>query len=313
MSAPTPTAPPRIVFAGTPAFSLPCLNVLVGADHAPVAVYTQPDRPSGRGRKLSASPVKQRALELGLPVYQPLSLRDPAAQAELAALAPELLVVIAYGLILPPAVLALPRHGCWNIHASLLPRWRGAAPIQRALLAGDDQTGVCLMQMERGLDTGPVLIERACAISTDETALSLHDRLAGLGAEVLLEGLQALLAGRLPPARAQPEEGVSYASKIERADGQVDWTSPAAQIERQVRALQPWPMAEADLAGERVKLHQVALAEGKGTPGGILRADRGGLEVACGVGSLRLLRLQRAGGRALTASEYLNARQELRR
>jgi methionyl-tRNA formyltransferase len=181
LSAPTPTAPPRIVFAGTPEFSLPCLDALVASGNTPVAVYTQPDRPSGRGRKLSASPVKQRALELGLPVYQPLSLRDPAAQAELAALAPDLLVVIAYGLILPPAVLALPRYGCWNIHASLLPRWRGAAPIQRALLAGDDQTGVCLMQMERGLDTGPVLIERACPINVDDTALSLHDRPCAAG------------------------------------------------------------------------------------------------------------------------------------
>lgn len=307
------TAPLRIVFAGTPEFALPCLDALVASGHAPVAVYTQPDRPSGRGRKLTAGPVKQRALELGLTVLQPLSLRPPEALAELAALAPDLLVVVAYGLILPPAVLALPVHGCWNIHASLLPRWRGAAPIHRALLAGDTQTGVCLMQMERGLDTGPVLIERSCPINADDTALTLHDRLAQLGADVLVEGLRALIDGRLPPARAQPDQGVTYASKIERADGQVDWTSPATVIERQVRALQPWPMAEADLAGERIKLHQVALADGRGSPGGILRADRGGLEVACGEGSLRLLRLQRPGGRPLSASEYLNARQDLRR
>jgi methionyl-tRNA formyltransferase len=307
------SAPPRIVFAGTPDFALPCLQAVAGSGGDLVAVYTQPDRPAGRGRKLTASAVKLRALELGVPVYQPASLRDPAAQAELAALAPDLMVVVAYGLILPAAVLQLPRHGCWNVHASLLPRWRGAAPIQRALLAGDAQTGVCLMQMERGLDTGPVLIERRCMIAADESFGSLHDKLAALGAEVLHEGIGALLAGEVLVARPQPAEGVCYASKIERADAIVDWNAPAGQIERQVRALQPWPVAEADLAGERIKLHQVALADGRGAPGGILQADRKGLEVACGEGSLRLLRLQRSGGRPQSASEYLNARQDLRR
>lgn len=302
----------RLLFAGTPAFALPCLDALVAAGLPPLAVYTQPDRPAGRGRQLAASPIKQRALQLGLPVCQPDTLREPEAQAQLAQWQAELMIVVAYGLILPEAVLHTPTYGCWNIHASLLPRWRGAAPIQRALLAGDSQSGVCLMQMARGLDTGPVLLRRSCAIEARETAASLHDKLATLGAEVLISGLQALQAGRLPEPQRQPDEGVCYAHKIERADAQVDWQASASHIDRQVRALAGWPVAEAMLAGEPVKLHEAEACAGAGTAGEILQADRNGLVVACGEGALRLLRLQRAGGRAVTASEYLNARQSLR-
>jgi len=200
----------RIVFAGTPDFAVPCLQAAARHNEV-VAVYTQPDRPAGRGRGLTASPVKQAALERGLPVYQPLSLRDPAAQAELAALQPDLLVVVAYGLILPQAVLDIPTHGCWNVHASLLPRWRGAAPIQRAIQAGDSHSGVCLMQMEAGLDTGPVLLEQSLELAVDETGGSLHDKLAALGAQVLADGLGLLRAGLRPVARPQPAEGVEYA------------------------------------------------------------------------------------------------------
>ncbi|MCB1626854.1 MAG: methionyl-tRNA formyltransferase [Xanthomonadales bacterium] len=302
----------RLLFAGTPAFALPCLDALVDAGHPPLAVYTQPDRPAGRGRRLAHSPVKQRALDLGLPVCQPPTLREAEAQAELAAWQPDVLIVVAYGLILPQAVLETPTEGCWNVHASLLPRWRGAAPIQRALLAGDDQTGVCLMQMARGLDTGPVMLSRACPIEPRETAATLHDKLAALGAAVLVEGLRALLAGKLPPAQPQPDEGVTYAHKIERADAQVDWQQSAVAIDCQVRALAGWPVADADLMGEPIKLHEAEPCEGQGPAGTVLRADRHGLEVACGQGALRLLRLQRPGGRVLDAQSYLNARQQLR-
>ena len=302
----------RLLFAGTPAFALPCLDALVDAGHPPLAVYTQPDRPAGRGRRLAHSPVKQRALDLGLPVCQPPTLRESEAQAELAAWQPDVLIVVAYGLILPQAVLETPTEGCWNVHASLLPRWRGAAPIQRALLAGDDQTGVCLMQMARGLDTGPVMLSRACPIEPRETAATLHDKLAALGAAVLVEGLRALLAGKLPPAQPQPDEGVTYAHKIERADAQVDWQQSAVAIDCQVRALAGWPVADADLMGEPIKLHEAEPCEGQGPAGTVLRADRHGLEVACGQGALRLLRLQRPGGRVLDAQSYLNARQQLR-
>ena len=225
----------RIVFAGTPDFAVPCLQAAARHNEV-VAVYTQPDRPAGRGRGLTASPVKQAALERGLPVYQPLSLRDPAAQAELAALQPDLLVVVAYGLILPQAVLDIPTHGCWNVHASLLPRWRGAAPIQRAIQAGDSHSGVCLMQMEAGLDTGPVLLEQSLELAADETGGSLHDKLAALGAQVLADGLGLLRAGLRPVARPQPAEGVEYAHKLDKAEARLQWSEDAQVLERQVRA-----------------------------------------------------------------------------
>jgi methionyl-tRNA formyltransferase len=303
----------RIVFAGTPDFAVPCLRAAARLNEV-VAVYSQPDRPAGRGRGLTASPVKQEALARGLPVLQPLSLRDPAAQAELAALKPDLLVVVAYGLILPQVVLDIPTHGCWNVHASLLPRWRGAAPIQRAIEAGDSHSGVCLMQMEAGLDTGPVLLEQSLQLAADETGGSLHDRLSALGAQVLGDGLGLLRAGLRPVARAQPGTGVAYAHKLDKAEARLDWQQDAVALERRVRAFNPWPVAEAQLAGERVRIHAaVALDTDAGTaPGTVLAASRAGIDIACGQGALRLLSVQREGGKAIAAADYLNARRDLK-
>ena len=302
----------RIVFAGTPDFAVPCLAAAARYNEV-VAVYTQPDRPAGRGRGLAASPVKQAALARGLPVYQPLSLRDEAAQAELAALKPDLMVVVAYGLILPQAVLDIPTHGCWNVHASLLPRWRGAAPIQRAIQAGDTHSGVGLMQMEKGLDTGPVLLEQALELAADETGGSLHDKLSAMGAQVLADGLGLLRAGLRPLARPQPEAGVEYAHKLDKAEARLDWRADAIVLERQVRAFNPWPVAEAQLAGERVRIHAAQAVPGvPGMPAGsVLAATKAGIDIACGNGALRLLVVQREGGKPVSAADYLNARRDL--
>ena len=299
----------RIVFAGTPEFAVPSLRV--AARHGQVvAVYTQPDRPAGRGRGLAASPVKREALAAGLPVLQPQSLRDRQAQDTLRALQPDLMVVVAYGLILPRAVLAIPVHGCWNVHASLLPRWRGAAPIQRAIEAGDSRTGVCLMQMEKGLDTGPVLLAQAIDIGPAETGGQLHDRLSELGARVLSDALGLLRATIQLPPHPQPEEGATYARKLDKAEARLDWSQPARVLANKVRAFNPWPMAEAMLAGERVRIHgAVALDEAHGMePGQVLRSGRDGIDIACGDGVLRIRVLQRDGGKAITAADYLNAR-----
>jgi methionyl-tRNA formyltransferase len=303
----------RLVFAGSPAFALPALRVAASLGEL-VAVYTQPDRPAGRGRQLAASPVKQAAQALGVPVHQPASLRGSEAREALRQLAPDLMIVVAYGLILPRAVLAIPRLGCWNVHASLLPRWRGAAPIQRAIEAGDRRTGVCLMQMEAGLDTGPVLLSLETPIADDETAGSLHDRLAELGAEVLSDGLKLLRAGLRPQPVAQRETGVSYARKLDKAEAAIDWARPAVEIDRKIRALQPWPVAEADLAGQRLRVHEARVADGAATasPGTVLAADAQGIVVACAEGAIRLIRVQRAGGRPVSAADYLNAHPELR-
>ncbi len=302
----------RLVFAGTPEFAVPSLRA-AAAHGELVGVYTQPDRPAGRGRALTASPVKQAAQAFGVPVLQPETLRDVAAQQTLRALAPDLLIVVAYGLILPKAVLAIPRYGCWNVHASLLPRWRGAAPIQRAIEAGDSETGVCLMQMARGLDTGPVLLQRSTPITDSDSSGSLHDRLAELGAQVLGDGLALLRAGGHPQATAQPEAGVTYAHKLDKAEARLDWSQPATVLARKVRAFNPWPIAEAELAGERVRIHAaVALSDStSAAPGTVVQAGRDGIDVACGEGVLRLLSLQRDGGKALSAREYLNARPAL--
>jgi methionyl-tRNA formyltransferase len=299
----------RIVFAGTPDFAVPSLRAAAQRNEV-VAVYTQPDRPAGRGRGLQLSPVKREALVRGIPVLQPESLKSALAGDALRALQPDLLVVVAYGLILPRAVLAIPRHGCWNVHASLLPRWRGAAPIQRAIEAGDHETGVCLMQMEAGLDTGPVLLSQRLAIGEEDTGGQLHDRLAALGAQTLADGLGLLRAGMRPVPQPQPDAGVTYARKLDKAEARLDWTQPAAQLARKVRAFNPWPMADALLAGERVRVHgAVAIdAAPAAVPGRILAAGRDGIDVACGEGALRIRVLQREGGRAITAADYLNAR-----
>ncbi|MDZ3822484.1 MAG: methionyl-tRNA formyltransferase [Pseudoxanthomonas sp.] len=303
----------RLVFAGTPEFAVPALEATLASGHTLCAVYTQPDRPAGRGRQLQASPVKRRALAAGIEVRQPQGLRDPETRAALAALAPDLMVVVAYGLILPRAVLAIPRHGCWNIHASLLPRWRGAAPIQRALEAGDARTGVCLMQMAAGLDTGPVLLTRQTAIGDEDTGQSLHDRLAVLGAEVLAEGLAALAAGTLPAAVPQDDGAATHAAKLDKAESLLDWARPAAELARKVRAFEPWPGTEAELAGERVRVWRAqALAQAhQAPPGTVLGASRDGIDVACGEGVLRLTGLQRAGGRRVDAGAWLNGRPAL--
>ncbi|PWB18327.1 methionyl-tRNA formyltransferase [Stenotrophomonas sp. SPM] len=303
----------RIVFAGTPEFAVSSLRA-AARHHEVVAVYTQPDRPAGRGRGLAPSPVKLEAVARGIPVYQPETLKDPAAQQQLRDLQPDLMVVVAYGLILPRAVLTIPTHGCWNVHASLLPRWRGAAPIQRAIQAGDATTGVCLMQMEAGLDTGPVLLHQELAIAGTATGGDLHDALAALGAQVLSDGLGLLRAGIKPIARPQPEQGVTYAHKLDKAEAKLDWALDAQALARTVRAFNPWPIAEAQLAGERVRIHGAValdLAHGK-APGTVLAAGREGIDIACGQGALRLRVLQREGGKAITAADYLNARRDLR-
>lgn len=303
----------RIVFAGTPDFAVPCLRAAAQRGEV-VAVYTQPDRPAGRGRELTPSPVKREALLRGIPVLQPENFRSAESKAALRALKPDLMVVVAYGLILPQSVLDIPTYGCWNVHASLLPRWRGAAPIQRAIEAGDHESGVCLMQMEKGLDTGPVLLSQAVAIGDNDTGGQLHDRLAQLGAQVLADGLGLLRAGIRPIARPQPADGVTYAHKLDKAEAKLDWTRPAAELANRVRAFNPWPMAEAVVAGERLRLHGVvALDESHAAaPGTLLRAGREGLDVACGAGVLRIRVLQRDGGKAITAADYLNGRPDLR-
>ncbi|EMT5438150.1 methionyl-tRNA formyltransferase [Stenotrophomonas sp. GD03701] len=303
----------RIVFAGTPEFAVSSLRA-AARHHEVVAVYTQPDRPAGRGRGLAPSPVKLEAVARGIPVYQPESLKGEAAQQQLRELQPDLMVVVAYGLILPKAVLAIPTHGCWNVHASLLPRWRGAAPIQRAIQAGDAKTGVCLMQMEAGLDTGPVLLHQELPIAATDTGGQLHDKLAELGAQVLSDGLGLLRAGIKPIARPQPEQGVTYAHKLDKAEARLDWAQDAGALARTVRAFNPWPIAEATLAGERVRIHgAVALEADHGqAPGTVLAAGRDGIDIACGQGALRLRVLQREGGKAITAADYLNARRDLR-
>jgi methionyl-tRNA formyltransferase len=304
----------RIVFAGTPEFAVPALRAAAERQEV-VAVYTQPDRPAGRGRGMQASPVKLEALKRGIPVLQPENFRAQVSKDALRALQPDLMVVVAYGLILPQSVLDIPRHGCWNVHASLLPRWRGAAPIQRAIEAGDAETGVCLMQMEKGLDTGPVLLEQRLPIGADDTGGKLHDRLAELGAQVLRDGLGLLRAGMRPVARPQPAEGVTYAHKLDKAEARLDWTRPAIELERKVRAFNPWPVAEADIAGERLRIHgAVALPLAhSAAPGEVLVATRQGIDIACGEGALRIRVLQRAGGKPITAADWLNARRDLQR
>ena len=288
----------RIVFMGTPVFSVAALEALVGAGHEIVCAYTQPPRPAGRGKKEQPSPVQARADTLGIPVRHPTSLKGAEAQAEFAALEADVAVVVAYGLILPQAILDAPRHGCLNIHASLLPRWRGAAPIHRAIMAGDAETGMCIMQMEAGLDTGPVLLRKATAIGAEETTGELHDRLAAIGAEAIVEAL-----ARLPEltSEVQPEEGVTYAAKIDKAEARIDWTLPAAEVARLIRGLSPFPGAWCDVAGERVKFHGARVVAGKGAPGEVLS----GFTVACGEGAVEITRVQREGKKAMAADEVL--------
>jgi methionyl-tRNA formyltransferase len=306
------TAPLRIVFAGTPVFSVPALDALHEAGHDIVAVYTQPDRPAGRGRELKGSPVKQRAISLGIPVEQPTSLKAAEAQERLGATAPDLMVVVAYGLILPQAVLDLPRLGCLNIHASLLPRWRGAAPIQRAVLAGDTRSGISIMVMDAGLDTGPELLRREVDIGPRDTGGDLHDRLAPVGAQAILAAVAGWMSGQLHP-RPQDEAGATYAAKIRKDEARIDWSLPALEIDRQVRAFNPWPVAETRLGAEQVRVWQaqpVDLGAGSapGAPGAVVPGPANRLFVATGAGVLELLTLQFPGRKPLPAYEILKSR-----
>ena len=302
-------AKPVIAFAGTPDFAVPPLIALIGAGFRPAAVYTQPDRPAGRGRALQASPVKRAALEAGIEVFQPRTLRTAEARATLHELEPDLMIVVAYGLILPQEVLGIPAHGCWNIHASLLPRWRGAAPIQRAIEAGDSESGVCIMQIDAGLDTGPVMHTVRVPIGPNETGGSLHDRLAQAGADAIVHCVNALATGNPPAATPQPTRGASYARKLEKDEARIDWTEAAATIERKIRAFDPWPVAWCLVRGERIRVWAAdALpADLDAPPGTVLDAGRDGIEVATGDGVLRLLELQRPGKRRVSVADYLNA------
>ena len=299
----------RIVFAGTPEFAAEHLKALLDTPHEIVAVYTQPDRPAGRGQKLMPSPVKQLAAQHGLPVLQPPTLRNPEAQAELAALQPDLMVVVAYGLILPQTVLDIPRLGCINSHASLLPRWRGAAPIQRAVQAGDAESGVTVMQMEAGLDTGPMLLKVVTPISPEDTGGSLHDRLARLGPPAVVEAIAGLAAGTLK-GEVQDDALATYAHKLSKDEAKLDWSRPAVELERAVRAFDPWPVCHTTLNGEPLKVWAARLGEGRGEPGKILGASRDGLLVGCGEGSLLLTRVQLPGGKPLAFADLFNSRRE---
>ncbi|MGH8136107.1 MAG: methionyl-tRNA formyltransferase [Steroidobacteraceae bacterium] len=298
-----------VAFAGTPAFALPALEAIAASRHRLSVVYTQPDRPAGRGLALAASPVKERALALGLPVEQPESLRDPAAPARLASHSPDVMVVVAYGLLLPQTMLDVPRLGCLNIHGSLLPRWRGAAPVARAIEAGDAKTGVCIMRMEAGLDTGPVMLRKETTIGAAETAGELEMRLAADGAGLIVEALDTLAGGR---ANFEPQEqaGVTYARKLQKSQARIAWQQPAETIERKVRALNPWPVAEARLEGLQLRIWRArAVAASTGPrPGTILAAGPAGIVVMTGRAALAIERLQLPGRREVAASDFANTR-----
>lgn len=297
----------RIVFAGTPDFACASLRTLLASRHEVVAVYTQPDRPAGRGRRVSMSPVKEEALRAGLPVFQPATLKTPEAQQELASLAPELMVVVAYGLLLPAAVLSIPVRGCINVHASLLPRWRGAAPIQRAIAAGDRETGITIMQMDVGLDTGDMLHVVHTPIAADDTGGTLHDRLAPLGAQALvdvLDNIDRFAAAR----RKQDDANATYAHKLSKEDAEIDWTSGATRIIDQVRAFNPWPVAQTAHRDQPLRIWSAVRvdADQEAEPGTITEVSREGVRVACGEGSVRLTQLQLPGGRPLRVADLLN-------
>ncbi len=298
----------KVIFAGTPEFSVSALDALSAAGHEISLVLTQPDRPAGRGRKPTPSPVKQRALELGLEIAQPVSLRGPGIAESLAALEPDVMVVVAYGLIIPPQILAIPRLGCINIHASLLPRWRGAAPIQRAILAGDRETGVCIMQMDAGLDTGPVWSSESLVIDDDDTGGSLHDKLTVLGAQALMRALPAIIAGE-PGPTPQSGEGACYASKLDKSEAMIDWNDSAEAISRRVRAFNPWPVAETMYQDKRLRIWMARPEPGVSgaAPGSVIAGDKHGVVVATGEGLLRLEQVQMPGKRPVGAGEFANA------
>ena len=301
----------KLIFAGTPDFAARHLAALLSSDHEVVAVYTQPDKPAGRGQKLTASPVKDLALAHDLPVYQPASLRNEEAQAELAALGADLMVVVAYGLILPKAVLDTPRLGCLNVHGSLLPRWRGAAPIQRAIWAGDAETGVTIMQMDVGLDTGAMIRKVSCTIASDETSASLYDKLAELGPQALVDTLDAMAAGDTT-AEAQDDALANYAQKLSKEEARIDWSMEAVAIERCIRAFNPWPISWFEVADQTIKVWQAEVIDSDHgqSAGTLLKADKRGIDVATGKGVLRLLTLQPPGKKAMSVPDLLNSRRD---
>ncbi|KNC66021.1 methionyl-tRNA formyltransferase [Pseudoalteromonas ardens] len=299
----------RIVFAGTPDFAAKHLAALIASHHDVVAVYSQPDRPAGRGKKLKASEVKTLALEHDLPVYQPHSLKSDDAQAELAALNADVMVVVAYGLLLPKAILDTPRLGCLNVHGSILPRWRGAAPIQRAIWAGDKETGVTIMQMDEGLDTGDMLHIATCPIDEDETSASLYNKLAALGPDALVATLDKLAAGTLN-AEPQDDAQANYAKKLSKEEANIDWQLDALQIERNIRAFNPWPVCYTQMQGQTVKIWQAKVVSQQGTPGQVLSADKCGITIACGERALTITQLQPQGKKPMSAQDFLNGRSD---
>lgn len=300
----------KILFAGTPDFAATALRALLDSEHQVLAVLTQPDRPAGRGKKLTPSPVKQLAVEHGIPVLQPETLKGDAMCAELAALQPDVMVVVAYGLLIPQAILDIPRYGCINIHGSLLPRWRGAAPIQRAIEAGDKETGVGIMQMEAGLDTGPVLLEKRTPITDTDTGGSVHDRLAALGAEALIEALRDLPALQ-ESATVQATDGITYAHKLGKDDARIDWQRPATELFNMIRAFNPWPVTWSTLDDAPVKIWRAQVLNARGTPGEIIAATDAGVDVACGEGALRLTEIQLPGKRAMPVADVLRGHARL--
>ena len=301
----------RILFAGTPEFAVPPLRQLIDRECPPVAVLTQPDRPAGRGRRILASPVKQLAIEAGIPVHQPSTLKSGQVREILEGLAADLMIVVAYGLILPAEILQVPRFGCWNIHASLLPRWRGAAPIQRAIEHGDRESGICIMQMDEGLDTGPVIHRVRTPLDERETGGSLHDRLAELGASALLECLKTLAAKGRIEAEPQLVGGASYARKLNKSEAEIDWGEPAEVLERRIRAFNPWPVAWCMIGDERTRIwkSRVVNEQHESEPGRVLVSGRNGIDIATGQKILRLLELQRPGKSRVSVADYLNARE----
>jgi len=308
------SGPLKVIFAGTPEFAAEALQALLDSEHQVIAVYTQPDRPAGRGRKLTPSPVKQLALEHGISVYQPLSLKDEEAQQTLCDLNADVMVVVAYGLLLPLPVLEAPRLGCINIHASLLPRWRGAAPIQRAILEGDSESGVTIMQMDEGLDTGDMLIKETTPITREDTAQTLHDRLAGIGSKIAIDALNQLRDGTAQPEK-QDDSLANYAKKLSKAEALIDWSRPSIEIERLVRAFNPWPVAQTGYEGQMMRIWEALALDGEATsatPGEIISGTKQGIDVATGDGVLRILRAQLPGGKPLAAVDLLNARKEFK-
>jgi len=303
------TQPLRIIFAGTPDFAARHLQALIQSEHQIVGVYSQPDRPAGRGKKLKASEVKELALEHNLPVFQPQSLKNDEALAELTSLNADIMIVVAYGLILPKAILEAPRLGCLNVHGSILPRWRGAAPIQRAIWAGDEQTGVTIMQMDEGLDTGDMLHISRCPISTTETSASLYTKLAELGPDALIETINKLANGEIT-SEPQNDELANYAKKLSKEEANIDWSMSALQIERNIRSFNPWPMCFTQMGGQTVKIHQAQVMLQSGDPGQILSSDKNGVVVACGEHALCITQLQPQGKKPMAINDFLNGRSD---